>query len=142
MLNIRKILTVATPAVIALGLGLYPANTADAGPPPTRGYQLQQSLSGRSTSPSVSPSTTVRSPVIAGPTYARTYTYPSYATPQYARGPVIVPPVTVPTAPAVTGDATKQPTSGPVIVWYEYVPSLGGWVEFRGTLVSGPPSAR
>jgi hypothetical protein len=143
MFRSRKTLTFAASALFALGLGLWAAGPAQAGPPPTRGYALQQSLKGES--PRYSGTTSVRpSATTTAPSYARGYYYP-YSTPSTVvrSGPRIVSPVTSPDAPAVTGDATATTSRPrPVVVWYEYVPSLGGWVEFRGHRVSGPPSSR
>lgn len=126
-------LKIAGGGILALLLGLVDTGAARAqsGPMPTRGYELQEYMRGRSTrsAPSVS------RPVTAIPP----------APPVARSGPSITPPVTLPTAPAVTGDATARPAemqAAPVIIWYEYVPRLGGWVEFRGYLVTSPPTIR
>jgi hypothetical protein len=128
MIVFRKALKLAAPALFAIGLGLWAPDTAQAGPPSTRGYDLQQRSSGRYTGPaSFTPPVAVSPRATPAPVFVRS-------------GPTIVPPATLPSAPAVTGNAAADPKSGAVIIWYEYIPSLGGWIEFRGVRVSGPPS--
>jgi hypothetical protein len=105
-------------AVLTLALsGLTGVASAQA---PLKGYAYQEWLRSQRGSPTIAPAPLVVSPA-APSDMARS-------------GPPLAAPVTAPSAPAVTGDAAATPAgTPPVVIWYEYVPSLRGWVEHRGT---------
>ena len=106
---------------------LVGAPGAAGGSEPSRGYERQEWLRKRQQR--------ATAPVRVAPAPPAVVTAPR-------PGPTLAAPVTAPTAPAVTGDAAARPAApaaAPVVVWYEYVPALGGWIEFRGFRVAGPP---
>jgi hypothetical protein len=124
-----------TPWSIAAGTALtlavlVGAPGAAGGSEPSRGYERQEWLRKR------------QQRTVAPPAPVRVAPAPPAVVTAPRPGPTLAAPVTAPTAPAVTGDAAGRPAApaaAPVVVWYEYVPALGGWIEFRGFRVAGPP---